>query len=359
MNQVIENESSTSMTKLDGAVRALAEASSLEDVKHIADVAEAARTYAKAARLGLKAQNKAAEIHLRAQRKAGEMLAQMDKGKGGRPPKTGSSVEPVSTPLNELGITKQDSHRWQRIAALPEEAFEAHLQEVKESNREITTASVLAKERELSNGFRNATLGEVTVTCTENLQALISSGTPFATIYADPPWKYDNQATRAATDNHYPTMTVDELCELPIERLAASNAHLHLWTTNAFQFEAKQVMEAWGFEYKSTFVWVKPQMGIGNYWRVAHEYLLLGVRGSCTFMDKSLKSWAEFERTEHSAKPEAVREMIERASPAPRLELFARSPVEGWTVWGNQIEQGIVCSVDDCPGEDAPLNHNH
>lgn len=102
----------------------------------------------------------------------------------------------------------------------------------------------------------------------------------FGIIYADPPWQYGNQSTRASTDNHYDTMSVDDICEMPVADHVADNAHLHLWTTNAFLFDAKRVMDAWGFEYRSVFVWVKPQMGIGNYWRVSHEFLLLGIRGN-------------------------------------------------------------------------------
>lgn len=177
-------------------------------------------------------------------------------------------------------------------------------------------------------------------TCTvAELRSLIGQGRTFGTIYADPPWKYGNQATRSATDNHYPTMSVEEIAALPVKELAAEDCHLHLWTTNAFLFDCKQIMEAWGFEYKSTFVWVKPSMGIGNYWRVSHEFLLLGVRGSAPFLDHSQMSWARLDRTKHSEKPEAVRRMIELVSPAPRLELFGRRVAGGWTVWGNEIKR--------------------
>lgn len=180
--------------------------------------------------------------------------------------------------------------------------------------------------------------------CTvEDLEEL--AGSDFATIYADPPWQYGNQSTRGSTSAHYKNgsagMTVDEICEMPVKATAAENAHLHLWTTNAFLFEAKTVLEEWGFEYKSCFVWVKPQIGMGNYWRVAHEFLLLGVRGSLPFADKTLRSWGEYRRANHSAKPEEIRDLIHRASPGPRLELFARRPVEGWTCWGNEIEKNI------------------
>lgn len=170
---------------------------------------------------------------------------------------------------------------------------------------------------------------------------LIESGVKWATVYADPPWQYGNQATRAATDNHYPTMTTDEICALPVGSIVADTGHLHLWTTNGFLREAFSVIEAWGFEFKSAFIWAKPQMGIGNYWRVSHEYLLLGTRGSATFRSKSLKSWAELDRSEHSTKPGEVRKMIEEASPSPMLELFARRVYTGWSAWGNQIDKGL------------------
>jgi N6-adenosine-specific RNA methylase IME4 len=175
-----------------------------------------------------------------------------------------------------------------------------------------------------------------------DLHALAGSGRKYGTIYADPPWLYDNQGTRAATGNHYDGMTVDELCALPVRELAAEDAHLHLWTTNAFLFDCPQIFEAWGFTFKSSFVWVKPQIGIGNYWRNAHEFLLTAVRGDATrFNDKSLRSWLECDRGAHSTKPEQVRSFIERASPGPYLELFGRRVADGWDVWGNEIERSI------------------
>jgi N6-adenosine-specific RNA methylase IME4 len=169
------------------------------------------------------------------------------------------------------------------------------------------------------------------------------AGLKFGTIYADPPWQYGNQATRASTDNHYSTMTIDDLCAMPIEQFAADDAHLHLWTTNAFLRDAYDVMKAWGFEYRSCFVWCKPQMGIGNYWRVSHEFLLLGIRGNAKrFNDHGLMSWAEIDREKHSAKPQQVRRMIEKASPGPYLELFGREVVGGWTVFGNQVDDSVL-----------------
>ena len=173
------------------------------------------------------------------------------------------------------------------------------------------------------------------------LDALIEQGRTFGTIYADPPWQYRNQATRAAASKHYPTMPLDEIAALPISDLAAENAHLHLWTTNAFLPSAFGIIEAWGFTYKSCLVWVKPQMGLGNYWRVSTEILLLGVRGWCPFGGRPQRSWVEHPRTGHSRKPEVVREIIEQVSPRPRLELFGRITALGWTVWGNEVEKSL------------------
>jgi len=176
----------------------------------------------------------------------------------------------------------------------------------------------------------------------QSLAPLIEAGETFATIYADPPWAYANQGTRAATGNHYRTLTVEQITSMPIRRLAADRAHLWLWTTNGFLFECPRLFAAWGFEFKSSYVWVKPQMGIGNYLRNAHELLLLAVRGGLTGAAKDVMSWGRFDRAGHSAKPEAIRrKVVERISPGPRLELFGRSPVDGWTVLGNQIELGL------------------
>lgn len=175
------------------------------------------------------------------------------------------------------------------------------------------------------------------------LAELVATGRKFRTVYADPPWRYGNQGTRAATNNHYPTMTVDEIRAEPVNQLVEDDAHLHLWTTNGFLPDALRVMEAWGFAFQCSFVWVKPQMGLGNYWRVSHEFLLFGVRGSLPFQDSEQSSWGEHRRTRHSAKPEAVRSRVEKVSPGPYLELYGRAeiPNSDWTVYGNQVERRL------------------
>jgi N6-adenosine-specific RNA methylase IME4 len=134
-------------------------------------------------------------------------------------------------------------------------------------------------------------------------------------------------------------MTVDAICDEPVEALCHDQAHLHLWTTNGFLLDAFDVLEAWGFTYKSCFIWVKPQLGTGNYWRVSHEFVLFGTRGNLPFQDKAQRSWIECDRTEHSCKPAAVRELIEKVSPPAYLELYGRQRPrnDSWTVYGNEL----------------------
>ena len=176
-----------------------------------------------------------------------------------------------------------------------------------------------------------------------DLSWLTQAGLKYPTVYADPPWRYANVSSRAAAENHYTTMSLEEICNEPVKSLVAEIAHLHLWTTNAFLREAFDVIDAWGFRYKSCLVWVKPQLGMGNYWRVSHEYLLLGVRGSLPFTDHTCQSWLLERRSIHSRKPSRVRQLIEQVSPGPYLELYGREeiPNSQWTVYGNQVERRL------------------
>lgn len=324
------------MVLLSEARRAIGQARSIDELKHIRDKAEAIRQYAKARGESLAIQNDAAEIKLRAERRAGDLLRDRDVARPGGDRK--SKSRDVTLKLENVGVTRSESHRWQREADVSEEDFERFVSETKDAGAEVTTAGLLRVYKLKNLRGRNDNLSAIGRRQVASLHELIGAGAHFGTIYADPPWQYGNQGTRAATDNHYPTMRPEEIAALPVAQLIAPNAHLHLWTTNAFLFESKAIIEAWGFEYKSCLVWVKPQMGIGNYWRVSHEFLLLGVRGQCAFTDHTHMSWVNAERGKHSAKPPIVREKIEKVSPGPRLELFGRGTHPGWTVWGNEVD---------------------
>ncbi len=325
---------------LDQAKRAITAATRIDEIKDIANKAEAIRLYYKKAKDGLEIQNRAAEIKLRAERRAGELIRELDLARGKR-----TDLVPRRDQVNgkktlaELGINKNESSRWQQVASLSQRVFEKHISDSKRCGRELTSAGTIKLAKRLANHKAASVAGQASGAgpgFTSRLDELIDSGVRFASLYADPPWQYDNCGSRGAAENHYATMSVQQICRLPVNRLVARNAHLHLWTTNAFLFEAKQVIEAWGFEYKSCFVWVKPQVGMGNYWRLSHEFLLLGVRGNCPFRDNAARSWVELCRQRHSEKPEEIRSLVERVSPGPYLELFGRKRVTGWTVFGNQ-----------------------
>jgi N6-adenosine-specific RNA methylase IME4 len=172
----------------------------------------------------------------------------------------------------------------------------------------------------------------------------------YATFVADPPWRYGNTSTRGAAENHYPTMSIKELCDLDVVRThAADSAHLYLWTTAGHLPEAFSVMEAWGFDYKTYLVWVKPQMGMGNYFRVSTELVLFGTRGDMRTRRRDVKNYFQANRAKHSAKPDMFHDLVESCSPGPYMELFSRCSADqmltgctcskcrlGWTVWGNQ-----------------------
>ena len=172
----------------------------------------------------------------------------------------------------------------------------------------------------------------------------------FSTFVADPPWQYGNTSTRGAAENHYGTMTIDELCDMDVvPNHANDQAHLYMWTTAGHLPEAFKVMEAWGFEYKTYLVWVKPQMGMGNYFRVCTELVLFGVRGGMRTQARDIRNHFEAPRGKHSAKPAIFHDLVEKASPGPYLELFSRCNAAnmltgctcskcrlGWEVFGNQ-----------------------
>jgi N6-adenosine-specific RNA methylase IME4 len=339
------NEMTTSLASISAAKTALMQASDLQDVLLIRDKAKAIQELVKARNASLETQNAAAEIRLRAERKAGEMLKKMEKKKNQH---AGTTMGPA-VKLQDIGITKNQSSRWQLTSCVKESEFVRIVAECNDTREELTQKRVLdfAKKTAKSEKIEAEIIDHsetVDGSVVDDLANLNEK--KFGTIYADPPWQYGNQGTRASTGNHYNTMTLKDICAMPVESLAADNAHLHLWTTNAFLFDARAVMEAWGFEYRSVFVWVKPQMGIGNYWRVSHEFLLLGIRGNAKrFNEHNHMSWAEMDRAKHSAKPEQVRRTIERVSNGPYLELFGRKQVHGWTVFGNQVSTQNLLAI--------------
>lgn len=160
----------------------------------------------------------------------------------------------------------------------------------------------------------------------------------FPIIYADPPWRYENPpigGSNRSIENHYPTLLLDEICALPVSELAADDAMLYLWATAPKLAECMRVIEAWGFEYRTNMVWDKEIIGMGYHARNQHELLLIAKRGNIPppVPGTQPSSVHRERRTEHSEKPQFYYEMIERFYPnLPKIELFSRSPREGWSV---------------------------
>lgn len=174
----------------------------------------------------------------------------------------------------------------------------------------------------------------------------------FATILADPPWQFQNRTGKVAPEhrrlNRYGTMTLPDICALPIAQLTEDTAHLYLWVPNALLPEGLSVMAAWGFQYKSNIVWHKIRKdggpdgrGVGFYFRNTTELVLFGVRG------KNARTLApgrrqvnilKTQKREHSRKPDEFYDIVESCSPGKYLELFARGSRPGWTTWGNQAD---------------------
>ena len=165
-------------------------------------------------------------------------------------------------------------------------------------------------------------------------------------IYADPPWSYnDKQNTKllGGAIKHYPTMTIKELCGLPIKDMIEDNAVLFFWVTSPLLEDGFKVIVSWGFKYKTSFVWDKVKHNMGHYNSVRHELLLVCTRGSMTPQVRKLyDSVQSIPRTEHSKKPKEFRDIINTIYPnGKRVELFAREKTEGWDVWGNEVESDI------------------
>lgn len=177
-------------------------------------------------------------------------------------------------------------------------------------------------------------------------------GRKFATIYADPPWRFQNRTGKVAPENkklnRYETMSLDEIKAMPVSEIAADKSHLYLWVPNALLPDGLEVMKAWGFEYKGNIIWEKVRKdgmpdgrGVGFYFRNVTEMLLFGVKGDKNRTLAPARSQVNLIRTqkrEHSRKPDEIIPIIEKCSPGPFIELFARGDREGWAMWGNQAD---------------------
>ncbi len=194
--------------------------------------------------------------------------------------------------------------------------------------------------RVMTASKREERFQEITKTC-EGTPAMPNK--KYAVVYADPPWRYEHIKTESrAIENNYPTMSLEDICALPIAKIGNTPSILFLWATTPKLEEALQVINAWGYKYRTSMVWAKDRIGMGYWVRNQHELLLICTKGEMPVpaASASISSLVNSPRSEHSKKPEIFYEIIEKMFPdLPKIELFCREAREGWGAWGNQVNE--------------------
>jgi N6-adenosine-specific RNA methylase IME4 len=322
------------LVRYEAACRALAEASSVDEVKDFHDKALAIQAYARQAE-NSELEADAARIKWRAKERLGELLGPIIPHQGGRPI-NGSEREPL---LSELGISKKLSSEAQHVAAIDNLVIEGALAA---SDPDKEMRALLSKQRRQEK-HQNI------VTAARLIEAPLG---PFPLVYADPPWRfatYSEKGLEKAPDKHYPTLSDEEICnfrvgEKLVSEITTDDAALLMWCTSSNVHRALDVLSVWGFEFKSSAVWVKltrdgeiwPSTGL--VFRNCHELFLYGTKGNMPGPQWQPNSVFMCQRREHSAKPIEVREAIERMYPdfdrQIRLELFCRESLDGWSTHG-------------------------
>ena len=282
----------------------------------------------------------------------------------GRPSKNGAESAPLKTTKDiakEIGVSERALQVNKQLARdLVPEAKEVIRKEdipktvaleisrlEPEQQREVIAKddkkAILAASKEIRKEMaeqRRAKRTEQIVEAVQNNKPLDGSLGTFAVIYADPPWAYDSsESDMRVIENHYPTMTLEEICKLDVKGIAHDDAVLFLWTTSPKLQEAFQVLAAWDFDYRTCAVWDKEKIGMGYYFRQQHELLLVATRGKvpAPMAENRPSSMIRSPRSEHSRKPDSMYDIIEAMYPRlPKIELFARNERSGWSRWGNQ-----------------------
>lgn len=352
--QHLPSEPSRALLKYDAARRALAEAHRVDEVKSIRDKAVAVQAYARQAK-DTTLITQATDIRMRAERRAGELLIEMaerkerDSGRGNRNPIL--KLQAATPKLSDLGINKTQSSRWQALAALDQDHFEAKVESASKRAYDTMTYRFL-KQAEIERAKqRHSKLIEHGCTV-DDLVALAELGYRASVIYADPAWEWKTWGgpsgkIHSSPDNHYGTSPLNEIMRLPVAKLAAENCAFLLWCTwpHIVIGSHIEVIRAWGFKPSTAaFVWVKQNpSGVGlhsgqGYCTQANtEAVIYATKGSPLRLANDVHQVVFAPVGEHSAKPEEVRRRIERLFPGPYLELYGRKLVPGWTVWGNEI----------------------
>jgi N6-adenosine-specific RNA methylase IME4 len=329
------------LTRYDAARHALEAAATVDEVKEIHDQSEALRAYARQIH-DAELEAWSAEIKLRARARIGELSKGLER--------TDQATRLADR--GSMGI------RWRTpMASTPSFAtlaFPARLQTA--ASRFAASSSVTPSRSKPSSRVSAPKKEPVTekqilqmvgreIIREDRVEKLLRRAEAFPNkrygiLLADPPWRYDAPLSDSCRiENKYPTMALDAIMALPVGDIAAPDAALFLWA--ALLEEGFEVLRAWGFRFRSHAVWVKPSVGMGRWFRQQHEMLLLGVRGHMPVPLEANRSPSVIiaPRGEHSEKPDAAYEIIERGFPEfPKIELFARRSRYGWERWGLEAE---------------------
>lgn len=296
----------------------------------------------------------AAEYRKRAERKVGELIEQLPKAKGGAEKgvgRRGKNAGPQATRIQTLekqGVDKHLADRARKAWRMPADKFEALIRRAVK----IAVAAVMnnAEVIKAARAERHATKKAHRQKREQNLadKLLALPAKKYAVILADPEWKFEFYSelglTNSSAENHYPTSTLDEIKRRDVQSIAADDCVLWLWATVPMLPHALEVMQAWGFTYKSNFCWIKDRHGTGYWNRNKHEILLIGTRGKIPApADGDQRESAILASVgEHSAKPVVFHELIEAYFPTvPKIELNRRGPARpGWDAWGLEASNG-------------------
>jgi N6-adenosine-specific RNA methylase IME4 len=292
-------------------------------------------------------QNEFAELYVLTQWEIGKYLKDMEKQAGARgsgsnqyDKKEVASHSGSPPKISDLGIERHQSSRYQQIALIPEEEFKEEVHKIKESGEQITSNHFLniVKKREKEKK-RKKKAEKINETIKNNKE--LNQDKKYAVIYADPPWEYEHCKTdNRKIENHYPTMSLDKIKELPVNNIVFDDSILFLWATSPKLEEAIQVINSWGFNYRTCAVWDKQKIGMGYYFRQQHELLLVATKGELPvpIPENRVSSVLSYSRGKHSEKPEEIYNIIDKMYPEyEKIELFARrNDKNGWEAWGNE-----------------------
>lgn len=349
MSKAIEVAARGGLPSLEKARAALVQCRTMAEVGKIKALAMAVASCAAAE----STRTEAAGIVLECKARMGEITAELPKApeRGKRTPVFPAGTPHKSAALASEGVSRKSAAENEKLASLKADGTLARLIAKGETTTTAALAvhalkpaarkRVLRSEAPVADGIRAERRADRVAKLVE-----ISSGNAaiedvdrvFPVIYADPPWRYEHAVSESrAIENQYPTMELDAICAL--KPPATGDAILFLWATSPKLAEAMRVVTDWGFVYRTCMVWDKLVIGMGYYARQRHELLLIATRGAppAPAPGDRPDSVISIKRGEHSTKPTRFYEIIEAMYPElPKIELFARTPRDGWSRWGNQ-----------------------